>query len=389
MDMVRVSNGKCIRKLSRKSLQTSRKRNSIAIIAIALTTLLFTSLFTVVLSINASYETYQFRQVGGYAHGTFKDVTEEQVSAIAAHSKVKETGARIVIGTASEGVFAKVPAEISYMDENCAKWSYAEPTTGRAPESGNEIAMDTAALELLGITPELGTEIQLTYTITGQEQTGFDETDTFLLVGYWEYDELMPVHYLNISKEYAAEIEAKGTEAGLWHFRTDLNVMMASSINIRGQMEQVSTDLGYDWETYNEPNSVRIGVNWGYTSSQIGSTLDAGTIAAMIAFIILVVFTGYLIIYNIFQISVAGDIRFYGLLKTIGVTPRQLRRIIRYQALLFCLVGIPIGALLGYGAGAVLTPIVLKSSTLGIVSFTMSHSPLIFVFSALFALVTV
>ncbi len=39
------------------------------------------------------------------------------------------------------------------------------------------------------------------------------------------------------------------------------------------------------------------------------------------------IFTGYLIIYNIFQISVAGDIRFYGLLKTIGTTPRQ--RIIR------------------------------------------------------------
>ena len=37
-------------------------------------------------------------------------------------------------------------------------------------------------------------------------------------------------------------------------------------------------------------------------------------------------FTGYLVIYNIFQISVAGDIRYYGLLKTIGVTPKQLRR---------------------------------------------------------------
>ena len=43
--------------------------------AIALTTLLFTSMFTIVLSLNASYETYQFRQVGGYAHGTFKDVS--------------------------------------------------------------------------------------------------------------------------------------------------------------------------------------------------------------------------------------------------------------------------------------------------------------------------
>ena len=50
--MIRVSNGKCIRHLSFKTLLASRKRNAIAVIAIALTTLLFTSLFTIVLSIN-------------------------------------------------------------------------------------------------------------------------------------------------------------------------------------------------------------------------------------------------------------------------------------------------------------------------------------------------
>ena len=63
-----VKNRKCIRKLSLKSLYANRRRNLIAIFAIALTTLLFTSMFTIVLSLNASYETYQFRQVGGYAH---------------------------------------------------------------------------------------------------------------------------------------------------------------------------------------------------------------------------------------------------------------------------------------------------------------------------------
>lgn len=387
--MMNVKNRKCIRQLSFKSLWASRKRNIIAIIAIALTTLLFTSLFTVVMSLNSSYETYQFRQIGGYSHGSFKDVTEEQAAAIAAHPKVKESGARTVIGIITEGVFAKTPAEVSYMDTNCTKWSYAQPTTGHMPESVKEIAMDTRSLELLGITPELGAEIQLTYTVSDKNQSGFDVTDTFILAGYWEYDNLMPVHYLNISKEYAAEIEARSVEAGLQPFRMDLNVMMASSINIRGQMEQVDTDLGYDWENYNNPNGVRIGVNWGYTSSQIASELDMGTIAAMLAFIVLVIFTGYLIIYNIFQISVVGDIRFYGLLKTIGVTPRQLGRIIRYQALLLCVIGIPIGTLLGYGVGVVLTPVVLKSSTLGTVSATMSRSPWIFIFSILFALVTV
>ena len=90
--------------------------------------------------------------------------------------------------------------------------------------------------------------------------------------------------------------------------------------------------------SYTDPNSVRIGVNWGYTSSQLESQLDPELMIAIAAFLLLVIFTGYLIIYNIFQISVAGDIRFYGLLKTIGTTPRQLKRIIRQQALLLCLI---------------------------------------------------
>ena len=158
-----VKNRKCIRKLSLKSLYANRRRNLIAIFAIALTTLLFTSMFTIVLSLNASYETYQFRQVGGYAHGTFKDVSPEQAERIAAHPKVKAAGVRKVIGITAEGVFSKTPAEISYMDVNCTKWSYATPTTGRMPESGKEVAMDTAALQLLGVTPELGADFLCVY----------------------------------------------------------------------------------------------------------------------------------------------------------------------------------------------------------------------------------
>lgn len=384
-----VKNRKCIRKLSWRSLWASRKRNIIAIIAIALTTLLFTSMFTIVLSLNASYETYQFRQLGGYAHGTFKDVSLEQAERISAHPKVKEVGVRKVIGISVDGVFAKTPAEVSYMDANCTKWSYATPTTGRIPESGKEVAMDTAALQLLGVTPELGAEVTFSYSITDKDQIAFDVTDTFTLVGYWDYDDLMPVHYINISMDYADDIEAQAMETGLEPFRTDLNVMLTSNANIQGQMEQVDIDLGYTWDSYTDPNSVRIGVNWGYTTSQLASQIDPELVIAVVAFLLLVIFTGYLIIYNIFQLSVTGDIRFYGLLKTIGTTPRQLKRIIRQQSLLLCVIGIPVGLLLGYGIGAVLVPVVLKTTQLGAVSSTISTSPVIFLGSALFALLTV
>ena len=109
--------------------------------------------------------------------------------------------------------------------------------------------------------------------------------------------------------------------------------------------------------------------------------------AIIVGVLALILLTGYLIIYNVFQISVAGDIRFYGLLKTIGTTPRQLRRIIRTQALLLSLIGIPIGLLLGWLLGGVLTPII--TARLNGVTTVVSVSPLLFGGAALFALVTV
>lgn len=386
---MRVKNRKCIRRLSFKSLWASRKRNIIAICAIALTTLMFTSLFTIMLSVNSSYEIYNFRQAGGYSDGIFKDLSREQADKIAAHKGVKASGERIVCGFSSSDVFGKVAAEVSYMDKNCTKWSYATPTTGKEPQKENEIAMDTTALRLLGVEPKLGTNVTITYQAGNGTDTGIPQTDSFILVGYWEYDDLMPVHYINVSKAYVDKINEKCIAAGDEALDIDLNVMLPSKLNIREQMEKIDTDLGYDWNTRDQENSARIGVNWGLTASSVSSDIDFSLVAAILAFFLLIIFTGYLIIYNIFQISVTGDIRFYGLLKTIGTTPRQLRHIITQEALFLCIIGIPVGLLLGYGIGAVLTPIALETTSIIGTKAAISSSPLIFIGSAVFAIITV
>ena len=386
---MRVKNRKCIRRLSFKSLWASRKRNIIAICAIALTTLMFTSLFTIMLSVNSSYETYNFRQAGGYSDGSFKDLSREQADKIAAHKGIKASGERIVCGFSSSDVFGKVAAEVSYMDKNCTKWSYAAPTTGKEPQKENEIAMDTTALRLLGVEPKLGTNVTITYQAGNGTDTGIPQTDSFILAGYWEYDDLMPVHYINVSKAYVDKINEKCIAAGDEALDIDLNVMLPSKLNIREQMEKIDTDLGYDWNTRDQENSARIGVNWGLTASSVSSDIDFSLVAAILAFSLLIIFTGYLIIYNIFQISVTGDIRFYGLLKTIGTTPRQLRRIITQEALFLCIIGIPVGLLLGYGIGAVLTPIALETTSIIGTKAAISSSPLIFIGSAVFAIITV
>ena len=170
---------------------------------------------------------------------------------------------------------------------------------------------------------------------------------------------------------------------GTWN----LDVMLKSGArHIEQDLDQILANHGYQSETAGD-NYISTGVNWGYTGAQLSDSMDPMVVIAIAAMLLLIIFTGYLIIYNVFQISVAGDIRFYGLLKTIGTTPRQLRRIIRLQALALSAAGIPIGLVIGWLIGGQLTPVIVARLD-GIVPMT-SVSPWIFVVAAVFALFTV
>lgn len=386
---MKVKNRKAVRRLSVKSFKAAGRRNITAAVAIAMTTVLFTALFTIMMSINTSYESYTFRQIGGYAHGTFKDVTSQQASMIESNSKVKAVGRRITAGIITDGGFAKIPAEISYMDDNNAKWSYINLSKGHMPEAEDEIIMDTAALDALGVDPEIGAKIKLTYDMLDVDSTVGSRTDTFRLVGWWDYDDISPVHFINVSEAYVRKVEQAAFGGGADHLREDINVMFRTSIGIEENMKTVENDLGFQSDDLDKDGYVRYGVNWGYTASQAADGIDLEMVAAAAVLLILIIMTGYLIIYNIFRISVSSDIRYYGLLKTVGVTPRQLRRIVRQQAMMLCAEGCPAGLVIGYLAGRVLMPVIMESTSLGTSCVEVSISPVIFAASALFSIVTV
>ena len=385
---MKVRNRKIIRHLSWKSLSANRTRNIVAICAIALTALLFTSLFTIALSINEGFQQANFRQAGGYAHGSFKRMTEEQYNVLKEDPLIAEQGVSRFLGAPSEPPFNKSITEIRSADENYAKFSFATPTTGRLPEEGtDEAAMDTSVLELFGVEPELGKKITLTFDVgaNSAKQT----TQTFTLCGWWEKDEAMPASEVFIPNSRVDEVLAEvggvtDNMTGTWN----MDVMLESgSAHIDADMQQILADNGYQSEDVAAANYIDYGVNWGYTGANLAENFDPTTAIFIVVMLLLILFTGYLIIYNVFQISVAGDVRFYGLLKTIGTTPRQIRRMIRQQALLLSVVGIPIGLVLGWLVGKALVPVVI--SQLDGVSSVTSTSPWIFVGSALFALVTV
>lgn len=384
-----VANQKCIRQLSIKSMKGARIRNLIAILAIALTTVLFTSLFTVALSINYSVQQANFRQVGGWSHGTFKYMTLEQFDEIKTDPLIKQYGLRRFVGMPAGAPFLKSHVEIGYCDANQAHWMYCDPVEGRLPAEGtNEAATDTRVLELLGVEPVLGNEFTITFDVDGTEVT-----ESFLLSGWWESDGATAANHILIPHSRAQAIYNKvglgdgiGADGrtGSWN----MDIMLASSLHIEQDMVKILANHGYQTESRSEGSYIATGVNWGYTGAQLVDSMDPITAIVIAGLLLIIIFTGYLIIYNVFQISVSNDVRFYGLLKTIGTTGRQLRHIIRQQALLLSLIGIPLGLLIGYGVGVKLTPLILTQLN-GVVQDAVSASPLIFLGSALFALVTV
>ena len=149
---MRVPNRGVIRRLSRKTLKASRTRNLIAVLAIALTTVLFTALFTIGLSMNDGFQQNNFRQCGGWCHGSFKYLTEEQYQELKDDPLIRESGLRRFVGMPTEVPFNKAHVEVGYSDAKQAHWMYCDPVEGRLPAEGtNEAATDTRVLSLLGV----------------------------------------------------------------------------------------------------------------------------------------------------------------------------------------------------------------------------------------------
>lgn len=382
---MKVSNKKCIVRLSFKNMKMARARNVVAIIAIALTTLLFTALFTIVMSISKGAEYSNFRQIGTSAHGEFKRLTVEQFEQLKDAKGIDAYGVRRTLGVGADQILLKNYTEISYMDANAAKWSFVTPTTGRLPkENTNEAAADTRLLDALGIPTELGTEFSVTMNVDG-----IQTTETFVLCGFWEFDGVSHASHILIPESRLTQVFDKlDTKFEDWNIGSHfMMVMLDHAVDIEEAMDEILTECGYSMDPASD-HYIAVGVNWGYMSENFAYIMDATAVFSIAVMLFGIIVTGYLIIYNVFRISVSGEIRHYGMLKTIGTTGRQIRHIILIQAMILSLFGIPLGLILGWGTGAVLTPYVINEFNITY-DPGVSTNPVIFIFAAVFAVITV
>ncbi|MDD6794816.1 MAG: ABC transporter permease, partial [Clostridiaceae bacterium] len=212
----------------------------------------------------------------------------------------------------------------------------------------------------------------------------------FVLAGWWDSYPGVPMGTIIASKTYVdthvEELKSTykndkvetGTITGIIKF--------SSTKNLNEDLETVIRDSGFSMDS-DAQNYINAGVNPLYSSKS--TLLGKGTIIAILSFTLLFIFTGYLIIYNIFQISVLKDMNYYGLLKSIGTTKKQLHSIIIKQALILSCIGIPVGLCVGFFLSKLLLPSLAKNLKFYQGVGIETPNPIIFVIATIFSLITI
>ena len=375
------NNTEVIKRLSKRYFKKNRIRNLAAILAIMLTAFLFTSITSLVFSMSSSIQLSMQMQKGSKADGDIRYLTEEQYEELQNSDFIKEAGCRRFVGFASNASGHMV--EINYADPVQQELTFCTPTYGKAPKKANEIATTDQALEALGVKAKVGETVLVEFTLRGKTYqyemvvSGWweaaNDTGSLLIVSE-QFLKDNPDLFINT---YAKDREIAGTYMA--------DVVLKDKRHIQKQLQEFALSVGGEPEQMNADNYIACSQN------QVGNAmLQPGMMMSAIVFVLLFVVSGYLLIYNIFDISVMQDVRQYGLLRTIGTSTRQIKKIVNRQAIWLTLIGLPLGLIFGFLVSKMLLPVVMKffqANSLN--AMKVSVSPLIFLIAVVFTIFTV
>lgn len=389
----KVKNSSVIRRIARQYILKSRGKSLVIILSVALCTFLFTTLFTTGGGILKMLEKSMQRQIGTSAMGSYKYLNQEECDKLASYSGFKATYPWIIVGEASNRELAKVRTELHWASEKAAEKSFCAPEVGSFPQAEDEAVFSSLTLQALkfDIDADRYDELlgQKVHIHVDTNYKVFDKD--FTICGVYTGDRVSMSQVTLVSKAFqekytpvpkASYYDKSSTETGYQGYsgRINLDVDFTVPFDIEGKMINALI-------LNNLPPDMQIGVS----QASALSSMDLGTLLLLIFLLFTIFLSGYLIINNIYRINVYSDIRSYGLLKTIGMSGKQLNKLVKWQALYLSIPGILLGILAGSLVGIVLIPVVstmfdgLSSDT----SISFHVNALVPLLSALFSLVTV
>ena len=368
--MLKNNNQTAIRRISRQSLKHNKARNLFAILAVILTTFMFTTVFSIGVSLAKNMNIAMIRIQGTKTTITLKEPSQEQIKQVKNARNLDAAGIRISAGAMTD-TDGKSKISLQYYDETEFEENFTPAISdveGSYPSAENEIMLPRAMLDSLKIKkPVRGMEIILS------DDSG---KKNFKLSGWFtDY-----ISYGNKSQGFVSK--AYVNSMGLTEERDGVLCLSAKAgrqDDLREELLMVDLRKGQAFEA-----------GWDVQGENLDNAAVIMVTIGLICFIIIL--SGYLLIYNVMYISVTKDIRFYGMLKTIGTSPSQIKKIVKMQTARFSIYGIPVGILLGTLASFIIIPFALRAFQTGTYSAMpseISFHPLIYIGTILFAVITV
>ena len=362
-------NKEVIKRVEKGMMKANRTRNIFAIVAVALTTFMITTVFSLGINYKENMELTSVRTSGTNANVSLAMPTKSQEKEIRDLDYVKTVGTQYMIGSVAGKNEADRDLAIAMQYYDNTEWEkhYKEAISninGSYPKKENEIMLSEDALSQLGIEkPKLDMEIPLSYVSKDGEQK-----DTFTLSGWFRSYTGTGMAFLSESycQEHGYTLQNSG-------------VLSISLDNPKDNFYDIQDDI-----TLNE--------NQTFQGSVSTSSSNDSVYAMIILLVFFIIGSGYLLIYNVLYISISRDTRFYGLIKTLGTTEKQIKTLVKRQAVTFACIGMPIGVILAGALSFGIVPIILENafdSGKSIIDAEMFFHPSIFILSIIFSALTV
>lgn len=372
-----INDRAAIRLLAKAFLKKEKKRNQILSGAVALGVLVLCVVFGIAAGKVDTEYISSLRSKGTLACTYLEDGTVSQYTSIQTLSYIEATGWKKTVGTAYEG--ETLIGDLVMLDESA--WEdLTVPALGEIkgeyPKKAEEIMLPLDVLESLGIKePQMGQKITLKIMLGLFEE----QTEDFTLCGWYsdyvEKENHIPQCYISREKLKEWGIDEQKAEYILIKQKDDLSG------------EKVEEKLYEDIPTVNETQQF---IGGDTIKSQVLENFVGGCIQAGVWALILLL-SVFLVIVNVFGISLSGDIRQMGQLTCLGATKRQIKKIYYRQMNTVLLWGLLTGVVCSAVVMVTIVPKLLQKLYLyqmGEVSYRYIFRPQIFVAAAVAVILT-
>lgn len=320
---------KMIAQMSKQSLKSSRMRN----IFVMMTIVLASALLMAILMYAVGQREDNARQLSHAQEVGYYNLSDSQVEALKADERIAYQ-IQVKTGTPSEmDGFEVVPYYVSELSD---KIQIGELESGTLPEKENEIAVQGAMLEKMGVAPSAGSEVTLNF---------YDgNTETFTVTGILKGGETAKQFTVFFSKDYADN----GSQLKDSPYEVYAKLYGATTMHpedCKEAMYLIGSDAGIE-RKYVSPSKA-------FLDSLSVDTQDVLTYG-LIGIVILL--ACILVIYGVFYLSVIGKIHQFGQLRTIGMTKKQMKKLVSKEGRRLFLYASPIGILIGGIAGYFIIP---------------------------------